>query len=117
MLEMVALQNVVVEHKRALATAIGAELTKQVRALGLPDAKVWISFDGEGAKEPLPEIVGKSKKAKAAKAVAAGSKAEKKAFYMMNYWRKKKGLPTLSKEAWKASRNGKPVSKEEPSKN
>lgn len=53
MLEMVTLQNVVVEHKRKLAIEISAKLTDQVRALGLSDAKVWVSFEGLGTIEEV----------------------------------------------------------------
>jgi hypothetical protein len=107
MVDRVALQNVVVEHKRALASAIGAELTKQVRELGLPDARVWISFDGAGSGAGVGERSARKRKStKVAKAANGGAKnkAEKKAFYMCNYWRKKKGLDPLTFEAWKATK-------------
>lgn len=135
MLEMVGIQNVVVEHKRKLAVAISAALTDQVRALGLSDAKVWVSFDGLGVIEEVgqyppgcthaeadlvpikrPTVRGKKKKSKAQK-VGPNGKAEKKAFYMCNYWRKKKGLAPLSLEAWKADKSGNPAVKETPEKN
>jgi hypothetical protein len=107
MVDRVALQNVVVEHKRALASAIGAELTKQVRELGMPDARVWISFDGAGAGAVVVERGARKRGGpKGAKAAKGGqvNKAEKKAFYMCNYWRKKKGLEPLTFEAWKATK-------------
>jgi hypothetical protein len=122
MLELAALQNVVVEHKKALANAIGAELTKQVQSLGLSDATVWISF-AEGAKELA---TARARTAKRRQAKAADSKteklspkvkADKKAFYMCNYWRKKKGLTPLTMDAWKAEKSGKPAAKESPEKN
>jgi uncharacterized protein YkwD len=120
MFEMVALQNVVVEHKRSLAVAIAAELTKQVQSLGLPDALVWISFDGKDVNLPTRAMARKAmKNGKKAKVVKAGpdNKVEKKAHYMCNYWRKKKGLAPLSMDAWKAEKSGKPAAKEAPKKN
>jgi len=135
MLEMVSLQNVVVEHKRKLAIEISAKLTDQVRALLLSDVKVWVSFDGLGTIEEVgqyphgcthaeadlvsikrPTVRGKKKKSKAQK-VGPNGKAEKKAFYMCNYWRRKKGLTPLSLEEWKAEKSGKPAVKEAPEKN